>query len=171
MSDICYACGAVGTAFVKIGTITWDLCGPCTQTAIPNLIIEDTNNTLTSLNTFGPYGIVGEWAKGVVFEIPKQQALYEKPHSVVLCDPGVVFMMANGHLVASASVDGKPTQVHLENIARNNCDVRGTNMLLDLDKFLGLTQSLSNAAQWKDGAQFLKDVEDSFTVIGSFVQN
>jgi hypothetical protein len=171
MSDICYACGAVGTAFVKIGMVTWDLCGPCTQTAIPNLIIEDTNNTLTSFNSFGQYGILGEWAKNVVFEIPKQQALYEKPHSVVLCDPGIVLLMQNGHLAASAFVDGNSTQVYLENIARNNCDVRGTNMLLDVDKFLSMTQSLSNAARWREGAQFLKDVEESFTVIGSFVQN
>lgn len=171
MSDICYACGAQSTTTATIGKITWDLCNTCAQTAIPNLIVEDTQNTLTSVNIFGPFGIIGEWAKGVAFEIPKQHALYEKPHSVVLCNPGIISIASNGHLQATALVDGKITQVHLENIARNNCDLRGTNMLLDMDKFESLTQSLSNASRWKSAAQCIKDVEESFTVIGSFVQN
>lgn len=171
MSDVCYNCCSLATTAVKIGAIGWDLCKSCAQTSVPALIVEDANNILTSVNTYGTYGIVGEWTKGVTFEIPKQHALYEKPHSAVLCENGIVVLQPNGHLIVDAMVDDKRTRVHLENIARNNCDLRGTNSLLDVDKFENMTQSLANASQWKSAAQFLKDVEESFTVIGSFVQN
>ena len=171
MSDICYNCAGPSSTSVKVGHIEWDLCKPCSQIAIPSLIAEDANNTLMAVNTFGPYGIISDWANKTVFEIPKQQALYEKPHLVVLSENGCVILQPNGHLIVDADVDGKKTRVHLENVARNNCDLRGTNTLLDIDKFDQMTQTLTNAAQWKDGAQYLKDVEDSFTVIGSFVQN
>lgn len=172
VEDICYSCGQASETSVRVGIIKWFLCTACSATAIPKLIADDANNTLTAVNTFDSYGILGDWAKDVVFEVPKAQALFETPHKAVISPDGSVYLHTNNHLTVDVTLNGsQAAKVHLENLARNNCDVRGEHSLIDHTKFTNLTQSLANATSWHEGLAFLKNVEDSFTVIGSFVQS
>lgn len=171
MDNLCFNCGTT-TAVQKInvGKITWDLCVSCTANKIPLLIKEDADNTLTSVNAFGPFGVLSDWAKDVVFEVPKPTAIYETPLQARIPDSSIVSLYKN-HLIVEVIIDNKLQTIHLENIVRNNCDLRGDRALIDAAKFAHMTQMLTNAETWQTGAQFVKELEESFTVIGSFMHH